>query len=94
MVQTGLRMAAGGVTLGHPGKRDARGEDAFFVCATGLGAVGVADGVGSWIVDGIDAGDFSRCWLLRVLDEVPWNSHGSWRSWALQLASAGLGMGI
>ena len=53
-------MAAGGVTLGHPGKTDARGEDAFFVAATGLGAAGVADGVGSWAEEGIDAGNFSR----------------------------------
>lgn len=53
-------MAAGGVTLGHPGKKDARGEDAFFIASCGLGAVGVADGVGSWSEDGIDSGNFSR----------------------------------
>jgi protein phosphatase PTC7 len=40
--------------LPHPSKAKTGGEDAFFVSETGCGALGVADGVGSWSVEGID----------------------------------------
>ncbi len=36
------------------------GEDAYFISTAGAGAVAVADGVGSWIVDGVNPADFPR----------------------------------
>ena len=42
------------------------GEDAFFVSEALWGAMGVADGVGSWNSDGVDASMFSRYCLSRV----------------------------
>lgn len=47
-------------SIPHPDKRHKGGEDAFFVSNSGCGALGVADGVGGWIEDGIDPGDYSR----------------------------------
>jgi hypothetical protein len=35
-------------------------EDAYFVTSVALGAVGVADGVGSWADDGVDPSEYSR----------------------------------
>lgn len=37
------------------------GEDAFFISTALWGAVGVADGVGSWTTDGVDPSLYSRC---------------------------------
>ena len=39
------------------------GEDAYFMSREGRGAAGVADGVGSWIVDGVNPAEFPRCQL-------------------------------
>lgn len=36
------------------------GEDAFFVSAVGYGAMGVADGVGSWRADGVNPAIYSN----------------------------------
>lgn len=55
-----MQMVAGGATLPHPDKRNSGGEDAFFVSATRQGAVGVADGVGGWSNNGVDAGEYAR----------------------------------
>lgn len=49
-----LRLVSSGCSLAHTGKRETGGEDAFFVSEAGLGAVGVADGVGGWARSGID----------------------------------------
>jgi hypothetical protein len=54
VVRRTLSLCAGGVSLPHPSKAKTGGEDAFFVSAAGCGALGVADGVGSWSADGID----------------------------------------
>ena len=43
----------------HPDKRATGGEDASFVGADGL-SVGVADGVGGWAEQGVDAGIYAR----------------------------------
>ena len=40
------------------------GEDAFFVSDALWGAIGVADGVGSWNLDGVDPSFYSRCTFL------------------------------
>ena len=45
--------------LPHPDKRATGGEDASFVGADGL-SVGVADGVGGWAEQGVDAGIYAR----------------------------------
>lgn len=42
------------------------GEDAFFVSHIGRGAVGVADGVGSWSNDGVDPALYPRTLLKHV----------------------------
>lgn len=41
----------------HPDKTDTGGEDAVFATAS---AIGIADGVGGWANQGIDAGEISR----------------------------------
>lgn len=43
----------------HPSKEDKGGEDAYFICESGL-CFGVADGVGGWAEIGIDPGLYSR----------------------------------
>lgn len=55
-----LLLCSAAHSLPHPDKRHKGGEDAFFVSNSGCGALGVADGVGGWIEDGIDPGDYSR----------------------------------
>ena len=37
------------------------GEDAYFIRRSGRGACGVADGVGSWVMDGVNPAEFPRC---------------------------------
>ncbi len=59
-----LLLCSAAHSLPHPDKRHKGGEDAFFVSNSGCGALGVADGVGGWIEDGIDPGDYSRYGLV------------------------------
>lgn len=47
-------------TLPHPDKRHKGGEDAYFISHQGCGALGVADGVGGWVEEGVDPGLYSR----------------------------------
>jgi protein phosphatase PTC7 len=54
-----LRFRAAAAVIPHPDKVDKGGEDAFFIADDGL-AVGVADGVGSWIERNVDPGLYSR----------------------------------
>lgn len=54
-----LRFQAAAAVIPHPEKVDKGGEDAFFIADDGL-AVGIADGVGSWIERNIDPGLYSR----------------------------------
>jgi protein phosphatase PTC7 len=55
----GLRLVSAVHYLPHPEKRATGGEDASFIGADGL-SVGVADGVGGWAEQGIDAGIYAR----------------------------------
>jgi hypothetical protein len=41
------------------------GEDAYFIMRSGRGACGVADGVGSWVMDGVNPAEFPRCGKLN-----------------------------
>lgn len=67
-----LRLAAAGVLIPADTKLESGGEDAFFVASAGCGAVGVADGVGGWGEEGVDAAAYARqvraravglCWV-------------------------------
>jgi protein phosphatase PTC7 len=58
--EAAVELLAGGVNLPHPGKAATGGEDAFFVSAAHGGGVGVADGVSSWALEGVDAALYSR----------------------------------
>lgn len=49
-----LEMIAAGHSIPHVDKVERQGEDAFFVSTARNGVIGLADGVGSWIHDGID----------------------------------------
>ncbi len=62
-----LRLLAGGASLPHPDKVEAGGEDAHFVSLDGLGAIGVADGVGGWALEGLDSGEYSRRLMRNAL---------------------------
>ncbi|GLC42781.1 hypothetical protein PLESTB_001417400 [Pleodorina starrii] len=56
-----LRLVMGACNIPHPNKTKSGGEDAFFLSAAGRGALGVADGVGSWSSDdGVDPAAYSR----------------------------------
>lgn len=74
-----LRLALFPVSRAHPDKAAKGGEDAHFVLAaepTGarrVTAAGVADGVGGWADQGVDAGLYSRAlmsWAHRRLAEA------------------------
>lgn len=56
--EVALRCAA--YMVPHPDKIEEGGEDAFFISTYGYGAAGIADGVGSCILDGINPADFAR----------------------------------
>jgi protein phosphatase PTC7 len=58
-----LRLVSAVNYLPHPDKRATGGEDACFIGADGL-SVGVADGVGGWADQGVDAGVYART-LMR-----------------------------
>ena len=55
-----LRLVAGAAAIPHPAKADTGGEDAHFTSPSGLGCVGVADGVGGWAAEGVDPAVFAR----------------------------------
>ncbi|KAJ6846920.1 putative protein phosphatase 2C 55 [Iris pallida] len=54
-----LKLLSGSFYLPHPDKVATGGEDAHFIC-TEEQAIGVADGVGGWADQGIDAGEYAR----------------------------------
>lgn len=62
-----------------PKSDEGAGEDAYFASPP-LGAFGVADGVGSWTGEGVNAGLFSRALLQNI--------HGSLRQRAQRSAAA------
>lgn len=70
-----LRMVAAGVTIPHADKVLTGGEDAFFVCSSGCGSMGVADGVGSWITDGIDPSLYPKGLMRSVFEYLKSESH-------------------
>ncbi|XP_040987594.1 probable protein phosphatase 2C 80 [Juglans microcarpa x Juglans regia] len=57
----GIRMVAGAyyIPKKRPGSTTDQGEDAYFLCEE-KEAIGVADGVGSWILQGVDSGEYAR----------------------------------
>jgi len=57
-----LQLCSGASMIPHPEKAHRGGEDALFLHSNGLG---VADGVGSWALQGIDAGLFARSLMLE-----------------------------
>ncbi|CAL5220230.1 g2206 [Coccomyxa viridis] len=54
-----LRLNLAAALMPHPNKAHRGGEDAVFLSDDGL-TFGLADGVGSWIESGVDAGIFAR----------------------------------
>lgn len=56
-----LYLSSGWAKIPHPDKAETGGEDALFVMPS---AVGIADGVGGWANQGVDAGEVSRA-LMR-----------------------------
>lgn len=57
-----LQLCGGASMIPHPEKAFRGGEDALFLHDSGMG---VADGVGSWVLQGIDAGLFARSLMLE-----------------------------
>lgn len=62
-----LHLETGAAMIPHPTKKNKLGEDAYFVTADGC-SFGVADGVGGWVLRGIDSGLYSR--LLMQMSEL------------------------
>eukprot|EP00339_Tiarina_fusa_P026730 CAMPEP_0117010558 /NCGR_PEP_ID=MMETSP0472-20121206/9274_1 /TAXON_ID=693140 ORGANISM="Tiarina fusus, Strain LIS" /NCGR_SAMPLE_ID=MMETSP0472 /ASSEMBLY_ACC=CAM_ASM_000603 /LENGTH=335 /DNA_ID=CAMNT_0004713119 /DNA_START=50 /DNA_END=1057 /DNA_ORIENTATION=+ len=62
-VQDILRLSFGFCMIPHPMKAKKGGEDACFV---GFNCAGVADGVGGWASQGVDAGQYSRMLLKHA----------------------------
>lgn len=63
-----LSIISAGTTIPHIDKVITGGEDAFFVCSSGCGSIGVADGVGSWGADGIDASLYSKELMSKAFE--------------------------
>eukprot|EP00249_Psilotum_nudum_P022481 c28532_g1_i3 orf=383-1780(+) len=70
-----LRLVSGACCLPHPEKEITGGEDAYFICADQQ-AVGVADGVGGWAMEGIDAGQYARELMSQSMKAVLQEPHG------------------
>lgn len=69
-----LQMFCGACSIPHVDRTDTGGEDAHFISHASLGAVGVADGVGSWSEDGVDPALYSRGLMAnccQALDDNP-----------------------
>ena len=63
-------------------QRERGGEDAVFtVCKGAMGALGVADGVGGWAEDGIDAAAYSRA-FVRACQEAIESTEGTEGGWS------------
>jgi len=61
-----LRIETGAHMIPNPTKQNKQGEDAYFIASDGK-SFGVADGVGGWILSGVDSGKYSR--LLMQMSE-------------------------
>mmetsp|Transcript_33926 Transcript_33926/g.75554 ORF Transcript_33926/g.75554 Transcript_33926/m.75554 type:complete len:348 (+) Transcript_33926:65-1108(+) len=62
-----LRMSFAAVNVPHPAKAKTGGEDSYFAC-TSTRTFGIADGVGGWIEEGVDVGEYARH-LMRYAHE-------------------------
>jgi protein phosphatase PTC7 len=66
----GVPKSASSPIIGQPTPDDKCGHDSYCIAENDTGVVlGIADGVGSWAEDGIDAGLFSRT-LMRNVGEI------------------------
>ncbi|GLJ13618.1 hypothetical protein SUGI_0216430 [Cryptomeria japonica] len=54
-----LKLQSGACCLPHPDKEETGGDDAHFIC-TAEQAIGVADGVGGWVDEGVNSGMYAR----------------------------------
>lgn len=64
-----LRLVSGSALIPHPEKLHRGGEDAYFISSDG-NYIGVADGVGSWIEVGVDAGLYARALMQHAHDKA------------------------
>ncbi len=51
-------------------------------CGSGCGAMGVADGVGGWHEDGVNAAEYARCLMMRCAEAVDSTAGGEAPRWA------------
>uniref|UniRef100_A0A061QJK1 Protein phosphatase n=1 Tax=Tetraselmis sp. GSL018 TaxID=582737 RepID=A0A061QJK1_9CHLO len=71
---TTLCLKAAVKNLPHPEKLASGGEDAWFISTAGAGSIGVADGVGGWQENGIDAGEYSRVFMKEAQKHIEGSS--------------------
>lgn len=69
-----LMLASGAAMLPHPSKVRTGGEDAYFIACDGW--FGVADGVGQWSFEGINAGLYARE-LMDGCKKIVTETHGA-----------------
>ena len=60
----------------HPDKEETGGEDAHFICSEEQ-AIGLADGVGGWADQGVNAGYYSRELMSNSVDAIQEEPKGS-----------------
>ncbi|KAF6266339.1 hypothetical protein COO60DRAFT_447718 [Scenedesmus sp. NREL 46B-D3] len=79
--QPQLRLVAAGKLIPHVKKVEAGGDDAFFVTAAGLGALGIAEGVPAWQESApSSAGDYARAMISRcakAFEQAPAAARGT-----------------
>jgi len=63
-------LVAGASMVPHPDKAATGGEDAYFISTARNGAVAVADGVGSWVMDGVNPAEFPRQLVSNLQDAL------------------------
>eukprot|EP00252_Welwitschia_mirabilis_P024126 TRINITY_DN703_c0_g1_i1.p1 TRINITY_DN703_c0_g1~~TRINITY_DN703_c0_g1_i1.p1 ORF type:complete len:501 (+),score=92.33 TRINITY_DN703_c0_g1_i1:366-1868(+) len=71
-----LKLLSGACYLPHPEKEDTGGEDAHFICVDEQ-AIGVADGVGGWALQGVNAGEYARELMAKAAAAIQEEPKGS-----------------